>query len=152
LEVIDPDQRIRIFQNPSIPIERKFASLDWGLRSITLSGVLDIAYFRFDRRAGNDESSGFKPSANSFVRNLCFGARLSLAEREQWRTRCVVATLLAVAFAGSSAFVQGNYHHHKWCLVSETGRDCAYDTLAQCKASKTGNTDRCSRNGPARNH
>lgn len=61
-----------------------------------------------------------------------------------------VATLFAATFAGSSAFAQGSYVHHAWCLVSQTGHECAYQTLAQCKASETGNTDRCVRNGPTR--
>jgi len=61
-----------------------------------------------------------------------------------------IATLFAAACAGSSTFAQDNRVHHAWCLVSETGHNCGYQTLAQCKASKTGNTDRCVRNGRTR--
>lgn len=64
----------------------------------------------------------------------------------------MVATLLAVLSASTSAFARGSYVHHAWCLVAETGHECAYQTLAQCKASKTGNTDKCVRNGAARNY
>jgi len=64
----------------------------------------------------------------------------------------MVATLLA-AFAGSSAFAQGDHVHHKWCLQKGSAQECAFDTLAQCKASKTSPVNRCARNtAPMENH
>jgi hypothetical protein len=63
----------------------------------------------------------------------------------------MVATLLA-AFTGSSAFAQGDYMHHKWCMQKGSSTECAYDTLAQCKASKTSPDNRCMRNTAPINH
>jgi hypothetical protein len=62
----------------------------------------------------------------------------------------IVATLLATATGGSSAFAQ--YEHHKWCLVTGSSHECGFDTLAQCKAGKHAPVDRCVRNSPAMNH
>jgi hypothetical protein len=64
----------------------------------------------------------------------------------------MAATLLAATFAGSSAFAQGSYVHHKFCLKTGSSQDCAYDTMAQCEASKRGNADECVANGPPVNH
>jgi Protein of unknown function (DUF3551) len=56
-------------------------------------------------------------------------------------------TLLAVSLAGSSAFAQGSYKHHPWCMVDTSGsKVCGYDTLAQCKAAKHGTSENCIRN------
>jgi hypothetical protein len=64
----------------------------------------------------------------------------------------MLATLLAAAFAGSSAFAQSGYVHHKYCLQSGSSKECAYDSRAQCNASKHGNTDTCVRNSAPINH
>jgi hypothetical protein len=61
------------------------------------------------------------------------------------------AALLAAGF-GSSAFAQGDYVHHKYCLHRGSAQECAYDSLAQCKASKNSPTDRCVRNSAPMNH
>jgi hypothetical protein len=60
----------------------------------------------------------------------------------------MAATLLATVFAGSSAFAQ--HVHHRYCLQSGGGFECGYDTLAQCRASKTGEAQNCVRNSPTR--
>jgi len=64
----------------------------------------------------------------------------------------MVVTLLATVFAGSSAFAQGDYTHHKWCQQIGSSKECAYDTLAQCKASKNSPTNRCVRNTAPMSH
>jgi hypothetical protein len=64
----------------------------------------------------------------------------------------MVVTLLATVFAGSSAFAQGDHTHHRWCLMIGSAQECAYQTLATCKASKTSPTDRCVRNTAPMNH
>jgi hypothetical protein len=63
-----------------------------------------------------------------------------------------VAGLLAATFAGSSAFAQGSYHHHTVCLRTGSSLECAFDSMAQCEASKHGNSDTCVPNGPPQNH
>jgi hypothetical protein len=62
----------------------------------------------------------------------------------------MVATILATAFLGSTAFAQ--HEHHNWCLQTGSSHECAFDTLAQCKAGKHGNEDRCVRNTPTMDH
>jgi hypothetical protein len=62
-----------------------------------------------------------------------------------------VAALLAAVFAGSSAFAQTGHVHHKYCLKSAGGVECAYDSIAQCKAGKSSPTDSCVRNSPTMN-
>jgi len=58
--------------------------------------------------------------------------------------------LMAVA-AAPAAFAQ--HVHHAWCLQGGGGSTvCAYDTLAQCRASKASGQGRCVRNTPAMNH
>jgi hypothetical protein len=64
----------------------------------------------------------------------------------------MAATLLATVFAGSNAFAQGDYTHHRWCLQKGSSEECGYDSLAQCKASKTGPANRCVRNTAPMNH
>jgi hypothetical protein len=54
-----------------------------------------------------------------------------------------VGALVAASLAGGSAFAQGDYHHHRFCLMTGTSSECAYDTLDQCMASKRGNADTC---------
>ena len=56
-----------------------------------------------------------------------------------------VGCLLVAATAAPIAFAQGSYQHHDWCLVGGHGKTCAYETLAQCQASKAG-SGRCVRN------
>jgi hypothetical protein len=61
-------------------------------------------------------------------------------------------TLLAASLAASSALAQGSYQHHTFCLISGPNKECAYDSMAQCEASKHGNADICQRNTPPMNH
>jgi hypothetical protein len=56
------------------------------------------------------------------------------------------ATLLAALFTSSSAFAQ--HVHHRYCLRTGGGLECAYDTVAQCRAAKTGAAQSCVRNSP----
>jgi len=63
-----------------------------------------------------------------------------------------LATLLAATFAGSSAFAQGSYVHHTFCLKTGSGQECAYDSMAQCEAAKRGGADSCVPNSPPQNH
>jgi hypothetical protein len=67
-------------------------------------------------------------------------------------TVLAAAALAAAALAGSSAFAQGDYRHHNFCLLTGSAQECAYDTFAQCEAAKRGNADTCMRNGPPVNH
>ena len=64
----------------------------------------------------------------------------------------MLVALLGASVAGSSAFAQGEYTHHKYCLHRGSAQECAYDSLAQCKASKNSPTDRCVRNSAPMNH
>ena len=41
----------------------------------------------------------------------------------------MAATLLATVFAGSSAFAQGDYAHHKWCLQKGSAQECGFDSV-----------------------
>jgi hypothetical protein len=57
-----------------------------------------------------------------------------------------VSALLAGVLVGSSAvdsnaFAQDVYH--KWCLHNRGHVECAYDTLAQCNASRIGESGAC---------
>jgi hypothetical protein len=63
-----------------------------------------------------------------------------------------LGTLLAVSLAGSSAFAQGDYRHHNFCLKTGSGLECAYDSMAQCMASKRGNGDSCAPNSAPQDH
>ena len=63
-----------------------------------------------------------------------------------------IATAIAAALAGSSAFAQSSYVHHAFCLLKAGGQECAYDSMAQCEASKTDNTQTCQPNSPPQNH
>jgi hypothetical protein len=60
--------------------------------------------------------------------------------------------LLGTVFAGSSAFAQGDYEHHQFCLKTGSGQDCGYDSMAQCEAAKRGSADFCEPNSPPQNH
>ena len=66
-------------------------------------------------------------------------------------TSAAIAGLFA-AFAGSSAFAQGNYTHHAFCLQSGSSKECAYDSMAQCLQAKKGNKDTCTPNSAPQNH
>jgi hypothetical protein len=61
-------------------------------------------------------------------------------------------TLLTAVLASSSAFAQGDYVHHKWCLRTGSGEECAFQTLAQCKAGKHSPADSCFRNSKPQDH
>jgi hypothetical protein len=61
-------------------------------------------------------------------------------------------TLLAASLAGSNAFAQGSYMHHAFCLQKGAGVECAYDSMAQCEAARSSNTETCSPNSPPQNH
>ena len=64
-----------------------------------------------------------------------------------------VATLLAAALAGSSAFAQGSYTHHAFCLQTGAGKNCGYNTMAQCQAARRGmSTGSCIHNTAPMNH
>ncbi len=64
-----------------------------------------------------------------------------------------LGTLLAASLAGSSAFAQGSYVHHNFCLkTGSSDQECAYDTMAQCMASKHSNTDSCIPNSAPQDH
>jgi hypothetical protein len=63
-----------------------------------------------------------------------------------------LAAFLAATLAAPSAFAQGDYVHHKFCLRTGSAQECAYDTFQQCEASKRNNTDTCVPNGPPQDH
>lgn len=64
----------------------------------------------------------------------------------------IIAAVLTSAFAGSSAFAQGSYKHHSFCLQSGSSQECAYDSMAQCLQAKKGNKDTCQPNSTPQNH
>jgi hypothetical protein len=66
--------------------------------------------------------------------------------------RLLIIAGLFAAFAGSSAFAQGSYHHHAFCLQSGSSKQCAYDSMAQCLQAKKGNKDTCAANSAPQNH
>jgi len=61
-------------------------------------------------------------------------------------------TLLAASLAASNAFAQGSYMHHSFCLQKGSATECAYDSMAQCEAAKSANSDTCSQNSAPQNH
>ena len=61
-------------------------------------------------------------------------------------------TLLAASLAGPSAFAQGSYMHHTFCLQKGSSTECAFDSMAQCEAAKSDNTQTCSPNSAPQNH
>jgi hypothetical protein len=61
-------------------------------------------------------------------------------------------TLLAASLAGSNAFAQGSYMHHTFCLQKGSSTECAYDSMAQCEAAKSDNTETCAPNSAPQNH
>jgi hypothetical protein len=64
----------------------------------------------------------------------------------------MAAAFLTAAFAASSAFAQGSYVHHSFCLKTGSAQECAYDTFEQCEAAKRGGADSCVPNSPPQNH
>lgn len=65
----------------------------------------------------------------------------------------LLTVLLPVAIGAPSAFAQGSYRHHAWCLQTGSGMECAYDTLAQCREAGSGATlGGCVRNTSTMNH
>jgi hypothetical protein len=62
------------------------------------------------------------------------------------------ATLLAATLGSPSAFAQGSYVHHSFCLKTGSGQECAYDSMAQCQAAKRGGGDSCMPNSAPQNH
>jgi hypothetical protein len=60
------------------------------------------------------------------------------------------AVLLAAAFGGalgaSGASAQSGAVHYNFCLMTDEAQECAYQTMAQCLASKRGNADFCEPN------
>jgi len=63
-----------------------------------------------------------------------------------------VGTLLAASLAASSAFAQGSYQHHTFCLKAASGTQCAYDSMAQCNAARQGTSGTCMPNSEPMNH
>jgi hypothetical protein len=70
------------------------------------------------------------------------------------RVGCLLTTLLPALVVSPSAFAQGSYQHHAWCLQVGGGMECAYDTLEQCRAAGSGQTvqSNCMRNSAPMNH
>jgi hypothetical protein len=64
----------------------------------------------------------------------------------------MLAALLAGTFAGSSAFAQGSYVHHNFCLNTGGGHECAYDSMAQCETARNGRAGTCEQNTMPLNH
>ncbi len=54
------------------------------------------------------------------------------------------AALVAAACAASTAFAQSD--NYPYCLMTGSAEECAYASMAQCQASKNGNTDFCEPN------
>ena len=64
-----------------------------------------------------------------------------------------VLTLLAATFAAPSAFAQkGDYRHHAFCMRHGSSEECAYDSFAQCEASRNSPTNSCVPNSAPRDH
>jgi hypothetical protein len=64
----------------------------------------------------------------------------------------MMASVLAAGFASPSAFAQGDYVHHNYCLKTGSSQECAYDSFAACEAARRGNADSCVPNSPPENH
>jgi hypothetical protein len=69
-------------------------------------------------------------------------------------TNFLLTILLSVVIGAPSAFAQGSYRHHPWCLQTGSGLECAYSTLRQCREAGSGATvlASCVRNTAAMNH
>jgi hypothetical protein len=66
--------------------------------------------------------------------------------------RIIAAGTLLAALASSSAFAQGSYVHHAFCLLKAGGQECAYDSMAACQAARSDTTQTCERNTAPQNH
>ena len=66
--------------------------------------------------------------------------------------RLFMIAAIATAALGSSAFAQGDYRHHTFCLRTGSAQECAYDSFQQCQAAERGPADSCVRNSPPQNH
>mgnify|MGYP001210834774 CR=1 FL=1 len=66
--------------------------------------------------------------------------------------RIIAAGTLLAALASSSAFAQGSYAHHSFCLLKAGGQECAYDSMAACQAAKSDTTQTCQPNSAPQNH
>jgi Protein of unknown function (DUF3551) len=64
----------------------------------------------------------------------------------------LIAAGTLLAALGSPAFAQGSYMHHTFCLQKGGGLECAYDSMAQCEAAKSDNTQTCMPNTAPQNH
>jgi hypothetical protein len=63
-----------------------------------------------------------------------------------------LGTMLAATLGAPSAFAQGDYRHHAFCLRHGSSQECAYDSFQQCEAAKSGGQETCVPNGPPQNH
>ena len=54
------------------------------------------------------------------------------------RVGSLLTALLPAMIISASAFAQGSYSHHRWCLQVGGGLECAYNTLSECRASASG--------------
>lgn len=69
------------------------------------------------------------------------------------RVGSLLTVLLSAVIVPASAFAQGSYSHHRWCLQVGGGLECAYNTLGQCRASASGRSlAGCVRNTSMLNH
>jgi hypothetical protein len=55
----------------------------------------------------------------------------------------LLAAAFGAAFGASSASAQSGAVHYNFCLLTDEAQECAYQTMAQCQASKRGNADFC---------
>lgn len=58
----------------------------------------------------------------------------------------VAGVLMAVAFPGPSAFAQSATTSYPFCLLTGPDQECAFNSMAQCMASRHGNEDFCEPN------
>jgi hypothetical protein len=63
-----------------------------------------------------------------------------------------LATLFAATLGAPSAFAQGDYRHHSFCLKTGSAQECAYDSFAQCEAAKNSPADSCVANSAPQDH
>jgi hypothetical protein len=75
-----------------------------------------------------------------------------MSKTESIMRMLLLAALFGTTFAGSSAFGQGSFSHHTWCLRHGSGQECAFDSLQQCTEGKHSNTDSCFQNSGTMNH
>jgi hypothetical protein len=57
--------------------------------------------------------------------------------------RCIMIAALAVGAVTD---------YHNFCLKTESGQDCAYDSITQCEAAGRTIVDTCAQNSPTQNH